>query len=164
MSKFWKKKLSNINGKIGSGCVIHSHVWIGKKAKIGKKCKVQAFVFIPDGVELEDDVFIAPGVIFTNDKIPPSNKWGKILVKKGAAIGAGSVILPDVVIGERALVGAGSVVLCDIPADEVWIGNPARYLRKKNIEYENNNNRRKWICRKTYHNRLESKKLSRNKL
>lgn len=89
--------------------------------------KIEPFAFIPDGVEIEDDVFIGPHVCFTNDKFPPSHGkgWVKTLVKRGASIGAGAIILPGLTIGGKAKIGAGSVVTKDIPAGEVWYGNPA---------------------------------------
>jgi len=88
--------------------------------------------FIPEGVIISSDVFIAPRVTFTNDKYPPSGKecWGYTVVKSGAAIGAGSIILPGVSIGSNSLVGAGSVVTKNIPDGEVWVGHPAKFVRK----------------------------------
>ena len=125
-------ELSNIleTAEIGDGCKIHSHVWIG--GKLGKRCMIEAFVFIPDWVELEDDVFVGPGVIFTNDKRPPSygKYWARTLVKQGASIGAGAVICPGVTIGEGAIIGAGAVVTKDVPPGQVWVGNPAHLLDK----------------------------------
>jgi|SRR3990167_1464861 len=124
-------ELSNIHpeAEIGEGCKIHSHVWIGK-VKIGKRCKIEAFTFIPELVELEDDVFIGPRVTFTNDKRPPSGGkyWMKTLAKKGSALGAGVIVLPGITIGEGALVGAGAVVTKDVPDGVTVVGNPARVI------------------------------------
>ena len=134
MNKIWKPKLSNHQGfKIGDGCILHSHTWVGKKVKIGNKVKIQAFVFICDGVILEDNVFIGPGVVFTNDKYPPSygHNWSETLVKKGVSIGANATILPGITIGENALIGAGAVITKNVPPGEVWCGNPARFLKKR---------------------------------
>ncbi len=81
---------------------------------------------------IEDDVFIGPNVTFTNDKYPRSKGEWKLLktvVKKGASIGAGSVILPGITIGENAMVGAGSVVTKDVPPNAVVAGNPARVIK-----------------------------------
>jgi len=130
----YHQELSNISSdaQIGDDCKIHSHVWIGAKVKIGDRCKVQSFSFIPDGVTIEDDVFIAPSVTFLNDKYPPSHGkyWRETLVKKGASIGGGATILPGVVIGEKAMIGAGSVVTKDVPEKIIVVGNPAKPLRK----------------------------------
>ena len=130
---FLHKKLSNIQKcKIGKNCTIHSHTWIGNDVKIGNNVKIEAFSFIPTGVEIEDDCFIGPHTCFTNDMYPPSGgNWQKTIIKKGAAIGANSTIIPGITIGEGALIGAGSVVVCDIPPNEVWAGNKAKFLRIK---------------------------------
>ena len=110
--------------KIGKGCSIGMGTEIGNNVKIGNNVRIGAMCFIPEGVTIEDDVFIAPGVFFSNDRNPPSSHscWGKTVIKKGAAIGMQSTILPGVTIGEKALVGAHSVVSKDIPAGEKWYG------------------------------------------
>lgn len=127
----WLSNVS-VSSEIGDGTRIHAFVWIGEKAKIGARCKIQAHAFIPDGVTIGDDVFVAPAVVFTNDKHPPSHGkgWSETIVMDGAAIGAGAVILPGVTIGEGAIIGAGAVVTKDVPAGETWVGNPARKLTK----------------------------------
>ena len=108
-------------GEIGTGTEIGHNVVIGNDTRIGAMC------FIPEGVTIEENVFIAPKVTFSNDKYPPSKRehWGEILVKKNASLGMGSIILPGVTIGEGALVGAGSVVTKDVPRNEKWFGSPA---------------------------------------
>jgi UDP-2-acetamido-3-amino-2,3-dideoxy-glucuronate N-acetyltransferase len=77
-------------------------------------------------------VFIGPQATFTNDPFPRSRQpfdGSVTTLRAGASIGAGAVILPGVVIGERAMVGAGAVVTKDVPADAVVVGNPARVVR-----------------------------------
>lgn len=113
--------------KIGKGCSVGQFTEIDDGVVIGNNVRIGAYCFIPSGVTIEDDCFIAPRVSFSNDKHPPSNKqeWGKILVKKGAVIGMGSVILPGVTIGENAVIGAGSVITKDVPDNEVWYGQGA---------------------------------------
>lgn len=119
--------------KIGKGCSIGNGTEIGNNVVIGNNVRIGAMCFIPEGVTIEDDVFVAPRCSFSNDRYPPSNHecWGKILVKKGAAIGMGSIVLPNVTIGENALVGAGSVVSRDVPAGEKWFGVPAHAHGKR---------------------------------
>jgi acetyltransferase-like isoleucine patch superfamily enzyme len=125
----------NIFGcKIGKNCKIAAFVEIQKDVTIGDKCAIEAFAFIPTGVTIEDEVFIGPHVCFTNDKIPkavnPGWKVIPTIVKKGASIGAGSVIICGVTIGEEALVGAGSVVTTDVPPKTIVAGNPAKPIGK----------------------------------
>lgn len=121
------------NSTIGKDCIIGSYSEIGY-AKIGDRCKIENGVFICNGVIIEDEVFIGPNVVFTNDPYPKaiSSDWKvvPIFVKKGASIGANSTIRCGVTIGENALIGCGSVVTKDVPAGEVWVGNPARKLEK----------------------------------
>lgn len=128
----WHRELSNIGAcKIGTGCTIHSHVWIGDKVTIGNRVKIQAFTFIPDGVTIEDDVFIGPRVTFTNDKYPPSygRHWKDTVVKRGATIGAGVVVLPGVTIGISACCGAGAIVTTDVE-DGAIVFNESHAVRK----------------------------------
>lgn len=117
--------------RIGKNTKIDAFVYIEADAVIGDNCKIRPFVFIPTGVIIEDNVFIAPNVTFTNDKYPRAQGDWRLLktrVKKHAAIGAGSVIVPGVTIGENALIGAGSTVTRDIPDNAVAHGNPARVV------------------------------------
>jgi UDP-2-acetamido-3-amino-2,3-dideoxy-glucuronate N-acetyltransferase len=119
--------------KIGRNCKIDAYVYIEEGVTIGDNCKVRPFVFIPTGVTIEDDVFIGPSVCFTNDKYPKARGEWRLLqtmVKKGASIGANSTILGGVTVGEGALVGAGSVVTRDVPDRAVVAGNPAKKLGK----------------------------------
>ncbi len=117
--------------EIGEGTKIDAFVYIEEGVKIGKNVKIRPFTFIPTGVTIEDDVFIGPNVTFTNDKRPKVRGDWELLqttVKRGAAIGAGAVILPGVTIGEFALVGAGAVVTKDVPPKAIVVGNPARVI------------------------------------
>jgi acetyltransferase-like isoleucine patch superfamily enzyme len=103
---------------------------VGRGAKIGNNVKLENRATVYEGVTIEDKVFVGPHVTFTNDFCPRSysTDW-KILkthVKKGASIGARTVIVCGVTIGEYALIGAGSVVTNNIPAYALVYGNPAR--------------------------------------
>ena len=128
----WFRELSNIGAcVIGEGCIIHSHVWIGDGVKIGNRVRIQAFTFIPAGVTIEDDVFIGPRVTFTNDKFPPSfgKHWKDTLVKRGASLGAGTILLPGVTVGVEAVTGAGALVTKDIE-DGAIVFNESHAVRK----------------------------------
>ena len=120
--------------QIGENCNICSHCLIENDVKIGDNVTVKSSVQLWDGITLEDNVFVGANVTFTNDKYPRSKSadWQCLttIVKKGASIGAGSTILCGITIGENAMIGAGSVVTKDVPAGELWVGNPARFLRK----------------------------------
>lgn len=126
-------EIVNLYGcQIGDNTKIGSFTEIGKGVKIGANCKIQAQVFIPQGVTIENNVFIGPCVCFTNDKFPPSPKIWKTLVKSGASIGANSTIMCGITIGENAKIGAGSVVLRDVADNELVVGNPASALSNSN--------------------------------
>ena len=118
---------------IADDVVIGSHTFIAEGVMIFEGVKIEGHCYIPKGVVIQPNVFIAPAVTFLNDKYPPSNgkHWGQILVKEGASIGGGSTILPNVTIGKNAVIGAGSVVTKDVPDGETWFGNPARKYDKE---------------------------------
>jgi len=119
---------------IGENTKIDAYVYIEEGVTIGANCKIRPFVFIPTGVTIEDSVFIGPNVTFTNDKYPRSHgDWSllKTRIKKFASIGAGSTISPGVTIGENALIGSGSVVTKDIPSNAVAVGNPAKVVDQR---------------------------------
>ena len=136
-TNIWQFCVVFSNCTIGDNCNICSHCLIENDVKIGNNVTIKCGVQIWDGIEIEDDVFIGANVTFTNDKYPKSKNpdWTLLRTKicKGASIGAGSTILPGITIGTNAIVGAGSVVTKSIPDNELWLGNPARFVRK--IEY-----------------------------
>lgn len=120
--------------KIGDNCNICANVLIENDVVIGDNVTVKSGVQLWDGVVLEDNVFVGPNVTFTNDLFPRSkvhlDEYKKTIIKKGASIGANSTIVCGHIIGENAMIGAGSVVTKDVPAGELWLGNPARFVRK----------------------------------
>ena len=133
-TNIWQFCVVFSNCTIGDNCNICSHCLIENDVKIGNNVTIKCGVQIWDGIEIEDDVFIGANVTFTNDKYPKSKNpdWTLLRTKicKGASIGAGSTILPGITIGTNAVVGAGSVVTKSIPDNELWLGNPARFVRK----------------------------------
>lgn len=126
--------------EIGDDCIIGAFVEIRRSARIGCNVKIQAFAFIPEGITIEDDVFIGPHVCFANDLYPrafnpdgspmKAGDWEIIptTVKRGASIGANATIVCGVTIGEYAMVGAGAVVTRDVLAHAIVAGMPAKII------------------------------------
>ncbi|MFQ6064312.1 MAG: acyltransferase [Candidatus Bathyarchaeia archaeon] len=129
-TKIWHFVHIREEAEIGRECVLGHSVYVGKGAKIGNRVKLENRATIYQGVEIKDNVFVGPHVTFTNDPYPrsysPSWKIIPTLVKKGASIGAGTVVVCGTTIGEHAMVGAGSVVTKDIPPRALAYGNPAK--------------------------------------
>jgi len=119
--------------KIGRDCKIAAFAEIQRGVVLGDRCKIEAYAFIPSGVTIEDEVFVGPHAVFTNDLHPRAvGDWEvtPTVVRKGASIGAGAVIVCGVTIGEGAMIGAGSVVTKDVPAHSLVVGNPAKVIKK----------------------------------
>jgi len=112
---------------IGTNSVLEAGNRIGNRVRIHTGCFLEL-------VTIEDDVFIAPNVVFADDPHPPCPRYeecvGGAVVKQGARIGSNSTILPGVTVGRGALVGAGSVVVEDVPDGLVVAGSPARVLKR----------------------------------
>jgi UDP-2-acetamido-3-amino-2,3-dideoxy-glucuronate N-acetyltransferase len=137
-TQVWHQAQVREGAEIGRNCIVGKGAYVDFGVTIGDNVKIQNGCFLYHGVRLEDGVFLGPGAILTNDKFPRAingqgglktdAEWdvGMILVKRGASLGAGAVVLPDVVIGEFAMVGAGAVVTRDVPDYALVMGNPAR--------------------------------------
>jgi len=131
-TKIWHPELVNIYGcKIGNRCSIAAFIEIGEDVIIGDDVQIQAFTFIPKGVRIGNNVFIGPNVTFTNDKHPPSKGkcWFETIIKDGASIGAGALIITGITIGEKAFIAAGAVVTKDVDSGITVMGIPARVKR-----------------------------------
>lgn len=122
------------HAQIGENCNICSHCFVDNEVSIGNNVTVKNSVQLWDGITLEDNVFVGANVTFTNDRFPRSKnadwKLEQTVVRRGASIGAGATILCGIEIGENAMIGAGSVVTKNVPTGELWMGNPARFVRK----------------------------------
>lgn len=132
-TKIWHFSHVLTGSTIGADCTIGQNVMIGPRVRVGNRVKIQNNVSVYEGVELEDDVFCGPSMVFTNVMTPrsgtPRNRatdFSPTLVKRGATLGANSTIVCGHTIGEYAFVGAGSVVTKDVPAYAIVYGNPAR--------------------------------------
>jgi UDP-2-acetamido-3-amino-2,3-dideoxy-glucuronate N-acetyltransferase len=127
--------------EIGDDTRLGAFVEVQRGARIGRRCKVSSHSFICSGVLLEDEVFIGHGVVFINDRYPrATNPDGAVrneadwrleptVVRRGASIGSGAVIMCGVEIGERAIVGAGALVIHDVSPCALVAGNPASLRR-----------------------------------
>jgi len=122
---------------LGKDCNICDHTFVEGGVRIGHRVTIKCGVFLWDGLTIEDDVFIGPRAVFTNDARPRSKKHLEkslsTLLKEGCTLGAGSTTLPGITIGRWAMVGAGSIVTHDVPDYALVVGSPARF--------------RAWICR-----------------
>jgi acetyltransferase-like isoleucine patch superfamily enzyme/CheY-like chemotaxis protein len=122
---------------LGEDCNICDHTFIEGGVRIGHRVTVKCGVFLWDGLTIEDDVFIGPGAMFTNDSRPRSKRhlktYPQTVLKQGCSLGAGSTTLPGIIIGRWAMVGAGSIVTHDVPDYALVVGSPARW--------------RAWVCR-----------------
>ncbi len=124
-TNIWQFCVVLAGAKIGDNCNICAHCFIENDVIIGNNVTVKCGVQLWDGITVGDDVFIGPNATFCNDKYPKSKnknfKLEKIVIKKGASIGANATILPGVTIGENAIVAAGSVVTKDVLSNEIFI-------------------------------------------
>lgn len=127
-----------IGGQDGSIIVAHKNGKIVIKNNVGmsnvtivsqKSVTIESFVLIGGNVRIYDTDFhpIDPELRKSNDSGAVMRK--AVIIKKGAFIGAGSIILKGVSVGENSIVGAGSIVTHSIPDNQIWAGNPAKYIR-----------------------------------
>lgn len=139
-TKIWANVQIRTGARIGAECIFGRNSFVDVDVVVGDRCKVQNNASLYAGVTLEDGVFVGPHVVFTNDKVPravtpddrlkSADDWelGRTLVRHGAAIGAGAVIVTNVEIGRWAMIGSGAVVTKDVPDHALVLGNPGRVV------------------------------------
>lgn len=137
-TRIWHQAQVREGARIGSECILGKGVYVDFDVVIGNRCKLQNGVYVYHGATLEDGVFLGPGVMLLNDKNPRAitpngalksdSDWqvSPTHIGYGAGIGASTLILPGVSVGQWAIVGSGSVVTRDIPPYGLAYGNPAR--------------------------------------
>jgi len=136
----WENAQIREGAKVGENCIIGRGAYIGSGVIIGNNCKIQNHALIYEPAVLADGVFIGPNVVLTNDRNPrainpdgtlkAASDWAQIgvTVNQGASIGAHSVCVAPVTIGEWAMIGSGSTVVHDIPNFALVVGSPARQI------------------------------------
>ncbi len=137
-TRIWHQAQVREGARIGRECILGKNVYIDHDVVIGDRVKIQNNVSVYYGVHIEDGVFVGPHACFTNDKWPRAiNPDGSLkreadwqvtptVIKYGASIGAGAVILSGITVGRFAMVAAGAVVTHDVPDHGLVAGVPAR--------------------------------------
>ena len=135
------------NVLIREGSTIGDESLVGSSSKldgtvtVGKAVIIQSNAYLPHLTVIEDGVFVAPNVCFTNDPYPQSKRLVGVTVEEDAIICANSTLLAGIIIGKNAVVGAGAVVTKDVAPESVVVGNPARFIMARK-EFEEK--RKKW--------------------
>lgn len=130
-TKVWLHAQIRSGATVGENTNVGKNVFIDADVSIGSQVKIQNNVSVYAGVTIEDDVFVGPSAVFTNDLVPRATNadWSitPTLIKRGSSIGANATIVCGNTVGEYAIVGAGSVVTRNIRDYELVVGNPARF-------------------------------------
>jgi len=132
-TRIWHFSHVMSGSKVGSRCNIGQNVVISPEVRIGDNVKIQNNVSIYTGVELEDDVFCGPSMVFTNvinprSQVSRKDEYQRTLVRQGASIGANATVVCGHTIGRYSFIGAGAVVTRDVPDYALVVGNPGRIV------------------------------------
>jgi acetyltransferase-like isoleucine patch superfamily enzyme len=137
-TRIWHQAQVRDGAVLGRNCILGKGAYVDIGVRIGDNVKIQNYASVYHGTTLENGVFAGPHVVLTNDKLPRAinpdgslksdEDWdvGLILVKEGASLGAGAIVVAGVTIGRFAMVGSGAVVTRDVPDYGLVYGNPAR--------------------------------------
>jgi acetyltransferase-like isoleucine patch superfamily enzyme len=126
---------------VGDGTLLGSSSKLDGAVKVGKAVNIQSNAYLPHLTVIEEGVFIAPNVCFTNDPYPQSERLRGVVVERNAIICANATLLAGIRIGTSAVIGAGAVVTKDVAPESVVVGNPAHFLMTRK-EYEEKRSRR----------------------
>jgi acetyltransferase-like isoleucine patch superfamily enzyme len=133
-TRVWQYVVILPGAVIGNNCNINCHTFIENDVVLGDNVTIKSGVFLWDGICIEDNVFVGPNATFVNDKYPKSKNYPeayqKTIIKRGASIGANATVLGGLIIGENSMIGAGAVVTRNVPDNEIWVGNPARPIKR----------------------------------
>jgi acetyltransferase-like isoleucine patch superfamily enzyme len=135
-TRVWRRAHVRTGAVIGADCNIGANVFVDKNVRIGDRVKIQNNVSVYAGVQLDDEAFVGPAAVFTNDRNPrATGEWALATtrVERGASVGANATIVCGVALGEHSLVAAGAVVTRSVRAHQLVQGNPARHAG--------------WVCR-----------------
>jgi len=136
-TQIWHHAHVRAGATIGQDCVLGKNVFVDATASVGDRVKIQNNVSVYSGVSLEDEVFVGPSAVFTNDRVPRAvgGDWQRVntTIRRGASIGANATLLCGIEVGEWAMVAAGAVLTRDVAPHELVVGNPARRMG--------------WVCR-----------------
>jgi UDP-2-acetamido-3-amino-2,3-dideoxy-glucuronate N-acetyltransferase len=139
-TRIWHHAQVREGARLGSQCIVGKGAYIDFDVQLGSRVKVQNYALVYHGAMIEDGVFIGPRVCLANDRVPRAitpdgalkgtDDWdvGPIVVRYGASLGAGCIVLPGVTIGRFALVGAGAIVTRDVPDFGLVVGQPGRLI------------------------------------
>jgi UDP-2-acetamido-3-amino-2,3-dideoxy-glucuronate N-acetyltransferase len=139
-TRIWHHAQVREGARLGSQCIVGKGAYIDFDVQLGSRVKVQNYALVYHGAMIEDGVFIGPRVCLANDRVPRAitpdgalkgtDDWdvGPIVVRYGASLGAGCIVLPGVTIGRFALVGAGAIVTHDVPDFGLVVGQPGRLI------------------------------------
>jgi UDP-2-acetamido-3-amino-2,3-dideoxy-glucuronate N-acetyltransferase len=131
-TRIWHHAHVRSGAVVGAGSQLGKSVYVDDGAVVGDEVKLQNHVCVYKGVTIENRVFVGPNATFTNDLYPRAfnEDWVVVptVVREGASIGAGAVVVCGREIGAYAMVGSGSVVTRDVEPHELVVGNPARRL------------------------------------
>lgn len=137
-TRVWHQAQVRERAVIGRECIVGKGAYVDAEVRIGDRCKLQNSAFVYHGFDLEDGVFLGPGVMLLNDRHPRAiNPDGTLktdadwevsrgVVRQGASLGGGVIVLPGVNIGRFAMAGSGAVVTRDVPDHGLVLGSPAR--------------------------------------